>query len=565
MRLVHCVSWAVVVLLWAKASAFAQAAPAAEPEPGIPIASDAVKTACGACHAAGATGCLTRISYRRTTPEGWQETVKRMVTLNGAPVEPAQAREVVKYLANELGLAPEEARPAAFEVERRLIEFSYPDKDTERTCSACHSIGRPMLQRRTGEEWELLVAMHRGYYPLVDFQAFRNMAPPPDEPGPDGKPPDRRHPMDKAIAHLKATYPLRTPEWSAWSATRRAPRLAGRWALRANQIGRPQVFGLMTITAKPGTEDEFTTEARYVPAGGGPAVVRRGQVLVYTGFQWRGRSSAGQEGDALREVMLVERDGRSVSGRWFTGAYDETGLDVTLQRITSEPIVLGMTPQALRAGATTTVRLFGVNLDPRLTTNDVDLGPGARITYVAAAEGGVVAEVEVAAEAPVGARDVFVGSASAPGAAVVFKTVDALKVTPRAGLARLGGARLPKRNEQFEARAWSNGPDGKPDTKDDLDLGPVNAAWSIEEFTAVFGDDDKTWAGTIDAGGLFTPALDGPNPKREGSRNNVGDLWVVATLAADSALKPKAPLRARAHLIVTVPLYSRWDQPEVAP
>ena len=138
-------------------------------------------------------------------------------------------------------------------------------------------------------------------------------------------------------------------------------------------------------------------------------------------------------------------------------------------------------------------------------------------------------------------------------------------MTPQAGLARLGGIRFAKRTEQFEARAWSYGPDGKPDTKDDLDLGPVSAAWSIEEFTAVFGDDDKAWAGTIDAGGLFTPAEDGPNPKRQGSRNNVGDLWVVATLSADRALKAKAPLRARAHLIVTVPLYSRWDQPEVAP
>lgn len=565
MRLVHRVSWAVVVLVWARASVFAQPAPATEAEPGIPIQSDAVKKACGACHAADAKGCLSRISYRRTTPEGWQETVKRMATLNGAPIEPAQAREVVRYLANELGLAPEEARPAAFEVERRLIEFSYSDKDTERTCSACHSIGRPMLQRRTGEEWELLVAMHRGYYPLVDFQAFRNPAPPPSEPGPDGKPPDRRHPMEKAVAHLKAAYPLRTPEWSAWSATRRTPRLAGRWALRANQIGHAPVFGEVKISAKGESDDEFTTETSYVPAGGGPAIVRRGQSLVYTGFQWRGKSSAGQEGDSLREVMFVERDGQKISGRWFTGAYDETGLDVTLQRISSEPLVLGVVPQALRAGANASVRVYGVNLDRGLTAKDVDFGPGVRVTRVATAEGGLLADLEVSAEAPEGARDVFVAGASAPGAAVVFRTIDELKVTPQAGLARLGGIRFPKRPEQFEARAWSNGPDGKPGTKDDLDLGPVKVAWSIEEFTAVFGDDDKAWAGQIDPGGLFTPAEDGPNPKRPGNRNNVGDLWVVATLPADSPLKPKTSLRARAHLIVTVPLYIRWDQAEVSP
>ena len=74
MRIVQSVSWAVVVLLGAQASVFAQPAPAAEPEPGIPITSDAVKKACVTCHAADAKGCLTRIFYRLTTPEGGQET-----------------------------------------------------------------------------------------------------------------------------------------------------------------------------------------------------------------------------------------------------------------------------------------------------------------------------------------------------------------------------------------------------------------------------------------------------------------------------------------------------------
>ena len=51
-------------------------------------------------------------------------------------------------------------------------------------------------------EWELLIAMHRGYYPLSDFQAFRRGGPPQTEPGPDGRPPDNRHPMDKVIPKL---------------------------------------------------------------------------------------------------------------------------------------------------------------------------------------------------------------------------------------------------------------------------------------------------------------------------------------------------------------------------
>ena len=55
--------------------------------------------------------------------------------------------------------------------------------------------------------------------------------------------------------------------------------------------------------------------------------------------------------------------------------------------------------------------------------------------------------------------------------------------------------------------------------------------------------------------GVFTPAVDGPNPKRSGNRNNIGDVWVVAVHKPAGG----APLRARAHLVVTVPLYMRWD------
>ena len=40
-------------------------------------------------------------------------------------MEPADAREALKYLANNLGLAPEEARTAAFEAEKRMIEYKY--------------------------------------------------------------------------------------------------------------------------------------------------------------------------------------------------------------------------------------------------------------------------------------------------------------------------------------------------------------------------------------------------------------------------------------------------------
>ena len=49
-------------------------------------------------------------SYRRATPENWEKTIKRMVTLNHVTLDPADARAILKYLSDQQGLAPEEER-----------------------------------------------------------------------------------------------------------------------------------------------------------------------------------------------------------------------------------------------------------------------------------------------------------------------------------------------------------------------------------------------------------------------------------------------------------------------
>jgi quinohemoprotein amine dehydrogenase len=129
-------------------------------------------------------------------------------------------------------------------------------------------------------------------------------------------------------------------------------------------------------------------------------------------------------------------------------------------------------------------------------------------------------------------------------------------------MARVGGGpAFPKGYAQFEARAFDNGADGRDDTADDIDLGLVPATWSLEEFAATYDDDDVKFVGSIDAKtGRFTPAIDGPNPARTGQRNNIGDVYAVATYTPDaSGGKPAKTLRARGHLLVTVPLYMRWE------
>jgi quinohemoprotein amine dehydrogenase len=579
--------WLLPAILLCSQPAFSQPAassPAAKDD-GLPIRSELVLSKCGGCHKVDDQKRLTRISYRRATPENWEHTIRRMVTLNKVALEPADARKILKYLADNHGLAPEEARPVAFEAERRMVDVSYDaDKETATVCSSCHSIGRWQSERRTNEEWGLLLAMHRGYYPLVDNQpmnqgqGFRRTRAPQTEPGADGRPPDNRHPMERVIAHLSKAYPLTTTEWSEWAAASQPVNLAGKWALSGYAAGKGQVFGQVTVTADPADPDSFVTETRYTFVKGGQTVTRKGKGTLYTGFQWRGRASANGPAAAgaapaataaaaseevWREVMFVERTRKEMWGRWFTGSYDETGLDVKLTRVTTEPVVLGLSTAALKTGATgLTVTIAGANLPNGLTAADVNLGQGIKVSKIGSiSSDAATLTIDVAADARPGPRDISVAGAVKPAAVTVFDKVDGIKILPKAGMARVGGAVFPKQLQQFEAVAYHNGPDGKPNTKDDLSLGIVDVAWKLEEYTATFGDDDLSFVGSLDpVTGLFTPNIDGPNPKRTGERNNVGDVWVVGELAPNATMGTTKPMRARAHLLVTVPIYRGWPQ-----
>lgn len=507
---------------------------------------------------------MSRISFRRATPENWERTVKRMVTLNHARLDPADARNIVKYLADHQGLAPEELRPIQFEEERRTIEYAYTaDETTANLCSSCHSIARVLSERRTKEEWQLLIAMHRGYYPLVDNQpmngpmGFRRTRTPQDEENADtSRPPDTRQPMDRAIDHLSKSLPLDTSEWAAWSAAMQPPKLAGRWAVTGTQVGKGSIYGVVTVTADPSAPDAFSTDIRYTVARTGETVSHSGKAIVYTGFEWRGRA------EDWREVLFVERDWATMWGRWFTGAYDETGIDVKLTRLGGEPVVFGTSVSSIKTGSSAqTMKIFGANLPSAVSAGDVGLGRGVKVSRVVSARPDeLTLDVDVAADAPIGARDVSVAGAVRPGAFVVYDRIDAIRVVPQSGMARIGGVVFPKQLQQFEAVAINNGPDGKPDTADDLNLGIVTVKWSLEEYPTTFNDDDTQFVGAIDQSGLFTPNLDGPNPKRSGNRDNVGDVWVVAELgpAAGAQAATARPLRARAHLLVTVPLYMNW-------
>ena len=554
----------------------AQTPPAAEaPKPseeGIPVTSDLVASKCSACHKKDDKGNLSRISWIRTTPEGWQQAIKRMVRLQNLQVTPEEARQVVRYLSTYHGLAPEEAKAGFYEVERRMIDENVPDQSLKDACVICHSHGRAISWRRTKEEWNLLINMHVGYFPVTEFQGFRRPPPRPSDP-PPAPGADTRDNADKAVDWLAKNFPLQTPEWAAWRAGMRAPRLAGRWLVIASQTGRGPVYGEMVVEPA-GSPDEFTTRTTLRFLRDGKSVTASGRSIVYTGYSWRGRvENQAKPSDAsglaeARQVMLVSRDQSQMEGRWFWGGYDEFGLDVKLVRAGANPFIFGVDRPALRTGSSgQRVRILGDNLPTGLRADEIDLGAGVTVRRVVSASAGEIAvDVDVDTAAIPGRRDVAVRGTVLTAAYAVFDKIDYLKVTPEAALSRLGGDSHPKGYQFFEAAAWHRGADGKPNTPDDVNLGWVDVQWSMEEFLAEYGDDDINFVGALSPAGLFTPASEGPNPKRKYGRNNYGDVWVVATLKdapADISRDGKT-LTGRGHLVVTIPLYVRWDQPEVA-
>lgn len=552
------------------------------PEEGIPVTDPLVISRCGTCHTKDAKGNLSRISWERTTPEGWEEAIKRMVRLNGLTITPQEARSIVKYLASSHGLAPEEAKPVMYMPEHRLIdETNIPNDTVHDTCANCHAFGRALSWRRTKADWQLLANMHTFLYAQADNIFHRGSGAFGERRARNGgeggaaqagnRPETPPEPLDTALDFLAKNAPLYTPEWAAWRARMRSPKLAGRWLVSANLPGHGRYYGEMVIDPA-GAEDEFTTRIKLKSAKDGSMLTRSGGGIMYAGYSWRGRSTAATKpGPApddlaheMREAYWFNPNQNEAQGRWFWGEYQEFGFDVKLARASAEATVLGTDISSLKAGsAGVKVRLIGDNFPASVAPADLDFGAGVTVSRVVSINlSEIVAEVSVAPAAVSGKRDVAFRRSVLENGISVFDRVDYIKVTPEAALSHLGSNVHPKGYQQFDAIAYNRGADGKLHTPDDVELGPLEVTWSIEEFQSVYGDDDKGFVGQLSSSALFTPASDGPNPERKFGRNNYGNVWVVATSKAEKE-KDGRPMTGKAYLVVTIPTYIKWDQPEV--
>jgi quinohemoprotein amine dehydrogenase len=582
-------------LLSAALLTIASAAIVAAQSEGIPVTNQLTIAKCGGCHQRDASsGVMRRISQIRTSPEVWEQAIKRMVRLNGVSLKPEEAREILKYLSDNHGLAPEEAKPVFWEAEHRLFRDQsdkIPDDALQHTCNYCHTIGRVLSQRRTKADYEKLINMHLGMFPGSEntLRPRRSNAPQPElpvalsspaggnpavvPPTPPPAPPraDGKTPGDVAIDYLAKAQPLMTPEWTAWKAAMRTPKLEGKWMLTGYQQGKGRVFGTLTIQAGS-TPDDFTTKTELEYANSGTTLSLTGKGIIYTGYSWRGRSTGAKTTDPnspseWREALMVSRDGNTIEGRWFWGGYQEFGIDAHLVRIGTAPMISGASAFAIQSPSTTEIRVYGANFPTDLKPSDFDFGKGVTVQRIVRRTPAVVTlEVMAAANLAPGIRDIAMLRSTAERAIAIYDKPAYIKVTPDASLARLGGVIAAKQYMQYEAIAYAAGADGKPQTADDIPLGPVSAQWGMEEFVATPGDDDVKFVGSLNSDtGLFTPSIEGPNPERQKQSNNFptnnwGDVWVTASYTPPGG---GAAMKARAYLVVTIPVYIKYDQPEV--
>jgi quinohemoprotein amine dehydrogenase len=498
----------------------------------VAAAPDLLAVKCGTCHQEKRG--LQRISDIRKSPEGWDMTIVRMGIWHKVEVSRAERKVLVKYLADIQGLAPQESAPYRALIERQPnIADIAPSDELSQMCARCHSFGRVALQRRDTEEWRKLVRTHVGQFPSIEYSA-------------QGR--DRNW-LDLALGEvaskLGALYPYRTEDWAKWQGARHRPP-TGSWRVAGHRPGVGAYTGYMQVRALGGDHYDVKYDLLY---DSGNRVSGEGDSLVYTGYEWRGSARIGNQ--ETRSVFALGPDGKSMSGRWFMRHADEIGARFEAVRMDAvKPgTVVAVSPALLKSGERAIMRVSGVKLGTTF-----NLGPDVQVESVTrVSKDEVRLTVKVADSAAAGWRKLGQGPTGADARFAVYRQIDSIRVEPEFAYARLGGGTNAPVTAQFEAIAFLDGPDGKPNTDDDIRLGPVSASWRVDnQDDKAKAANDAGFAGVMEPNGQFHPAFAGPNPARN-NLSNVGDLAVLATVKD----APRT-LAGQGRLVVSV---QRWNTP----
>jgi quinohemoprotein amine dehydrogenase len=498
---------------------------------------------CGGCHSPDKDGAFSRISEQRKTPEGWEMTINRMRLIHGlrlsgrdVPIAQASMRELVKHLADTQGLAPEESQPYRYLIEQDLNRIEDMDPELAVMCGRCHSSARFALQRRTEAEWELLVHFHLGQYPSTEYSLFGR---------------DRdwlNEAKTKTVPALAEAYPLQTAAWSAWQAVDK-PDLAGRWILTGHMAGKGELYAVMTATTTEPDYYSLSIEGEY---SNGESVSGKGKALVYTGYDWRGQLTFGDE--SMRQVLAADPSGERLSGRMFLKDQSLLGMQLSAVRDDDNARINSVFPTHIQRGGSQQFTISGSALNGEIT-----LPGGLSVDKVLQRDKNrIVLKINASADATIGEGSIRVGAAGLDNALMVYNELNSLAVEPAYAIARVGGngGSTTRVEAAFRAVGIDHGADGVAGTDDDLRLGYLDGiSWQVAPWDSTAEqDEDVRFAGKMGTGsGIFQPAAAGPNPERAHSTNNAGNLKVIASRGEDAAA-----ISGEGHLIVTV---QRWNNP----
>jgi quinohemoprotein amine dehydrogenase len=241
-------------------------------------------------------------------------------------------------------------------------------------------------------------------------------------------------------------------------------------------------------------------------------------------------------------------------GKWWTVVQDTNAYgNEEFYKADGSPRVFAVFPQALKAdGSEQILTLVGVNLPANLSAGDIGFA-NADVTVkgIESAENRTLQlKLSAPGTAAIGPAELSVKGVACDESVIVYNKLDGIKIFPALGRARVSsGAAYPPHGVQFVARGVNFGPDGQPDTADDMILEAVDAKWWLEEEKTRDNDDDLKYLQTSVINGLYTPVTTyGPIETRFQRREGIGLIAIGASFGDDGK-----EFKGRSLLGVTVP------------
>jgi quinohemoprotein amine dehydrogenase len=498
--------------------------------------SSVVRTTCIACHATDKDGAVTRIESVRTTPEEWENTIRRMERRHGLQLDAPTRKQALKELSATLGLTQDEAARVSYLLRSpsaSLKEELSRDEQLGRTCASCHSWGKVVSHRRTPESWASLRDFHLASFPASTIYSYEDM---------------KWHVEAKeALEKLTKWLPLESPQWKAQQKAK-APDVSGTWLAAGHQVGKGSYQATVTLKHR-GSQDYEITKALLWDDG--KRETWKGAGAMYGTHSLRARYDWPKS--FVKDAWELRPDGH-FDGTWTVRHYEHVFGDEMLFSTKGVSKVVRVVPGWLTPGGTHQVQVLATG-----KLGAVGFGPGTSVTASRPLrDGWTVVTVKVDKGAKPGRRAVTVGGKSGVVDIAIAPRVDYIMVTPQHGMARIGvdwdpakPKEVPKQGVPFEAWGWSFGADGVQGTPDDVALDRLKGVdWAMREYFTTPEDRDVEYVGTLDATGMFMPRGFSPPYPDSPSRNNTGNVWVVARWRPGPAADP---LQSRAYLWVTFP------------